>query len=220
MAVKLSKHELKEPDKFQVVLARTLAYLTANKTKVSVAVAVFTAGLLIAAGWYLYDLNMEKNAQQIYARTYQLKAGDNTAAAGIYKEVLEKYPRSRAAILASYRLGGLYYRLGDFETAIRHYEVFLRKAPDKSDIRTIAYMGLGSCHEAKGDFKNALAAFEKAMDGIGGQVFGSMNHQNIARVYEAMNDRAKALEYYQKALTSNTDPISELLLKRKIATLS
>jgi predicted negative regulator of RcsB-dependent stress response len=35
-----------------------------------------------------------------------------------------------------------------------------------------------------------------------------------------MNDRAKALEYYQKALTSNTDPISELLLKRKIATLS
>jgi tetratricopeptide (TPR) repeat protein len=47
-----------------------------------------------------------------------------------------------------------------------------------------------------------------------------MNDQNIARVYEAMNDRAKALEYYQKALTKNTDPSAELLIKRKIATLS
>jgi tetratricopeptide (TPR) repeat protein len=47
-----------------------------------------------------------------------------------------------------------------------------------------------------------------------------MNNQNIARAYEAMNDRVKALEYYQKALGKNTDPAFEMLIKRKIATLS
>ena len=53
-----------------------------------------------------------------------------------------------------------------------------------------------------------------------GQVFEGMNNQNIARVYEAMDERVKAIEYYQKALGKNTDPASELLIKRKIATLS
>jgi tetratricopeptide (TPR) repeat protein len=211
---------LKEPDKFQVMLSRVLAYLTAHRPKIYIAVAVFTAGLLVAASWYLYDLNMEKKAQQIFARSYTLKADDNAATAGIFKEVIEKYPRSRAAVLAGYRLGGLYYRLGDFDTAIKHYETFLQHTPDASDLKPIAYMGLGHCHEAKKDFKNALSAFEKAAAGRAGQVFGSVNSQNIARIYEAMNDRAKALEYYSKALTNNTDPVAELLLKRKIAALS
>ena len=220
MAAKLNKQELKQPDKFQVMLARALAYMTANKQKLYMAGAVFVSLLVLAGVWYLYDMNMEKSAQQIYARTFQMKIGDTMAAAGVYKEVLEKYPRSRAAALANYRLGSLYYQQGDFDAAIKHYEAFLQQAPDESDLKIIAHMGLGHCHEAKRDYKNALAAFQKAAGSKMEQVFGSMNNQNIARVYEAMNDRAKALEYYSKALTSNTDPIAELLLKRKIATLS
>jgi len=220
MAAKLNKQELKQPDKFQVMLARALAYMTANKRKLYLAGAVFVSLVVLAGVWYLYDANMEKSAQRIYARTFQMKIGDSTAAAGVYKEVLEKYPRSRAAALANYRLGSLYYQQGDFDAAIKHYEAFLQQAPDESDLKVIAHMGLGHCHEAKRDYKNALAAFEKAAGNKVGQVFGSMNNQNIARVYEAMNDRAKALEYYSKALTNNKDPIAELLLKRKIATLS
>jgi len=220
MTGKITKQELKEPDKFQVMLSRVMTYLAENKKKIYIAGAVFVAVLLIASGWYLYDLDMEKSAQKIYARSFYIAAGDTTAAAGVYKEVLAKYPRSRAAALANYWLAGLYYQQKDFDAAIRHYEAFLQQTPDQSDLKTIAYMGLGHCHEAKKDFKNALAAFEKAAGSKAGQVFGGLNNQNIARIYEAMNDRAKALEYYRKALTNNTDPIAELLLKRKIAALS
>jgi len=220
MADKLSKQELKEPDKFQVMLSRILAYMTENKKKFYVAGALFIAVLLIAGGWLLYDLDMEKSAQNIYARSSYTAPGDSAGAIGIYKEVLEKYPRSRAAVLANYRLAGLYYQQKDFDAAIRHYEAFLQKIPDKSDLKTIAYMGMGHCHEAKKDFKNALAAFENATSSKAGDVFAGMNDQNIARVYEAMNDRARALEYYQKALMKSTDPLAELLIKRKIATLS
>ncbi len=220
MAAKLSKRELKEPDKLQVMLSQVLTYLAENKTKLYIAGAVFVTVLLIAGGWYVYDLDMEKSAQKTYTRSFYTAAGDGKAAADIYKEVLAKYPRSRAAVLSNYRLAGLYYQQKDFDAAIRHYEAFLQQMPDQGDLKTIAYMALGYSHEAKKDFKNALAAFEKATGGKAGQVFGGLNHQNLARVYEAMNDRTRALEYYRKALTNSTDPITELLLKRKIATLS
>jgi tetratricopeptide (TPR) repeat protein len=218
MAEKLSKHELKEPDKFQVMLSQVVLYLTENRKKFYIAGAVFIAILVIAGAWYLYDLDMEKSAQQLYTRAYYATTGEGTT--GIYKDVLEKYPRSRVAVLTNYRLAGLYYHQKDFDAAIRHYEAFLQKTPDKRDLKTIAYMGLGHCYEAKKDFKNALAAFEKAASSKTGDVFAGLNDQNIARVYETMNDRAKALEYYQKALTKNSDPLSQLLIKRKIATLS
>lgn len=220
MAGKITKQELKEPDKFQVMLSRVTAYLAENKKKIYIAGAVFITVLLIVGGWYLYDLDMEKSAQKIYARSFYAAAGDSATATGIYKEVLEKYPQSRAAILANYRLAGLYYQQKDFDAAIRHYEAFLQKEADQNDLKTIAYLGLGHCHEAKKDFKNALAAYEKAAGGKAGKIFEVLNNQNIARVYESMNDRAKALEYYKKALTNKTNPTTELLLKRKIAALS
>jgi tetratricopeptide (TPR) repeat protein len=218
MAEKLSKQELKEPDKFQVMLSEMVLYLTENRKKFYIAGAVFVAILVIAGGWYLYDLDTEKSAQQLYTRAYYATTVEG--ATGIFKDVLGKYPSSRAAVLTNYRLAGLYYQQGDFDAAVRHYEAFSQKTPDKSDLKTIAYMGLGHCYEAKKDFKNALAAFEKAASSKTGEVFAGLNDQNIARVYEAMNDPAKALEYYQKALTKNADPLSELLIKRKIATLS
>jgi predicted negative regulator of RcsB-dependent stress response len=220
MAGKLSKQELKEPDKFQVMLSQVMMYLAENKQKFYIAGGVLAAVLVIAGGWYLYDLNMEKSAQQSYARVYGAAGGEGAAAVGIYKDVSAKYPGSRAAALANYRLANLYYRQNDFDGAVKAYEAFLQRTSDKSDLKTLAYMGLAYSYEAKKDFKNALAAFEKASSSKAGQVYEGMNDQNIARVYEAMNDRAKALEYYQKALTKNTDPSAELLIKRKIAMLS
>jgi tetratricopeptide (TPR) repeat protein len=129
MAAKLSKQELKEPDKFQIMISHVLTYLAENKTKITIASAVFTTLIVIAGAWYLYNLNMEKSAQQLYARAYYSPTGEG--AAGIYKEVLEKYPRSRAAMLTNYRLAGLYYQQMDFDAAIRSYEAFLQKIPDK-----------------------------------------------------------------------------------------
>jgi tetratricopeptide (TPR) repeat protein len=219
MAGKLSKQELKEPDKFQVMLSQAMLYLAENKKKLYIAGGVLAAVLVIAGGWYLYDLNMEKSAQQLFARVYDT-GGEGEAAVVIYKDVAAKYPGSRAAALANYRLANLYYRQNDFDGAIKAYDAFLQRTPDKSDLKTLAYMGLAYSYEAKKDFKNALAAFEKAATGSAGQVFEGMTDQNIARVYEEMNDRPKALEYYQKALTKNADPSAELLIKRKIAELS
>jgi tetratricopeptide (TPR) repeat protein len=220
MAGKLTKQELKEPDKLQIMLVKGLAYLAENKQKVYIASGILAVILLVAGMWTFYSLNYEKSAQQIYARVYGPSVTDATAAASLYKEVISQYPRSHAAATAHYRLANLYYLQNDFDAAIKSYEDFLKKTPDKNDLKSLAYTGLGYCYESKKDFKNALIYFEKAAGLKVGQVFEGMNDQNIARVYEAMDERVKAIEYYQKALGKNTDPASELLIKRKIATLS
>lgn len=220
MAGKITKQELKEPDKFQVILSRTLTYIAENKKKLYLIGAAFTAVFVIAAVWYFYELNMNRSAQKIYSRTYTTAVNDPAAAIAVYKEVLDKYPRSRVATLADYRLAGLFYQQNDFDAAIKHYESFLSNISDKSELKTIAYMGLGHCYEAKKDYQKAIAAFEKAAASKAGHLFESINNQNLARIYEALNDRARALEYYQKALAKNTNPITELILKRRIATLS
>ncbi len=218
MAGKLSKQELKEPDKFQVMLARVMTWVTENKQKIYVISGSVTVILLIAAGWYIYSLNYEKSAQQIYARVYGSPAAENPVA--VYKEVISQYPRSHAAAIAHYRLASVHYLQNDFDAAIKAYEAFLRQTSDSNELKPLAYAGLGYCYESKNDLKNALANFEKAASLKSGQILEGMNQQNIARIYEAMNDRAKALDHYQKALGKNVDPASELLIKRKIATLS
>jgi tetratricopeptide (TPR) repeat protein len=220
MAGKLTKQELKEPDKLQIMLAKGLTYLAENKQKLYIASGILAIILLIAGMWTFYSLNYEKSAQQIYARVYGPSIKDAAAAASLYKEVISQYPRSHAAATAHYQLANLYYLQNDFDAAIKSYEDFLKKTPDKNDLKSLAYTGLGYCYESKKDFKNALIYFEKAAGLKVGQVFEGMNNQNIARVYEAMDERVKAIEYYQKALGKNTDPASELLIKRKIATLS
>jgi predicted negative regulator of RcsB-dependent stress response len=220
MAGKITKQELKEPDKFQVMLAKILTYLTENKQRIFIASGILTVILLMAGGWYIYSLHYEKSAQQIYARAYASSSADNAAAVNTFKEVISTHPRSHAAAMSHYRLAAVYYGQNDLDAAIQAYEAFLRITPEGNDLKPLAYTGLGYCYESKKDLKNALANFEKAAGLKAGQVFEGMNHQNIARVYEAMNDRAKALEHYQKALGKNVDSSSELLIKRKIATLS
>jgi hypothetical protein len=44
--------------------------------------------------------------------------------------------------------------------------------------------------------------------------------RNIARVYEELNNKEKALEYYRKALEKTTEPAATIFIKRKISTLS
>jgi hypothetical protein len=46
-----------------------------------------------------------------------------------------------------------------------------------------------------------------------------MNYGSLARVYEAMNNPVKAVEFYRKALGKTTDPLMTLYLKRKISIL-
>jgi tetratricopeptide (TPR) repeat protein len=224
MTTKIEKKDLTEPDKLQLFFLSIRTFVETHRMRIYVGAGIFFLIVLLAGGGYLYQLNYETGAGKIYDRVFEAAAkagpqsGDTVAIKG-FKDLITQYPRSNAAVTAYYRLGNLYFSRREFDAAVGAYVEFLKKAPPQSDLITLAYSGLGACQEAKKDFNKALESYERAMKSNTASSFEALNFSNIARIYEAMNNPAKAVEYYQKALGKTTDPLMTLYLKRKISIL-
>ncbi|MCF8054309.1 MAG: tetratricopeptide repeat protein [Deltaproteobacteria bacterium] len=181
------------------------------------------AVLAVYAGWHLYDRNYEKKAWELYANIQQnLAANPNTQLQDIaqgLQGIVNEYPLSEAANSANYRLGSIYYFSNNVDAAISSYKAYIRRASNKDELTTMAYISLGYANEAKGEVEKALDSYQKAEKTPNGANFSSTNWQNIARMYELQNKREKALEYYGKALKEIQDPVARRIVQSKIASL-
>jgi len=227
MARKITKAELKEPDRIHTVLGRVIDYASENRKKIYILSGIFLLILILSGGWYFYGLSCEKKAQEIYSSAFDsYKTVNATAdskeyknAANLFEELIKKYPQSNTAQLARYNLGNIYFNLGEIDKSIDSYKQFLNKSSKDTVLTSLAYYGLGYCYEAKKEYAKALESYDKSSMQRTGKFYLAMNYQNMARVYEEMNKPDKAEEYYKKALEQIADPLTERLIKTKISTL-
>lgn len=226
MSAKLSKKELKSPDAFQSTVERIGDYISQNKTRVMVTGTAFCCAIVIAVGVYFYWNYYSNSALKLYvtAQGNILKGGDNKDTINgnikIFKELIDKYPYSWSGRMANYHLGNIYYNNGEFDQSINSYKIFVSKTrTDKTGVKFLALTSMGYSYEVKKDFKEALKYFEEAQSvyNVGFEMIGL---RNIARAYEELNNKGKALEYYKKALEKTTEPAAAIFIKRKISTLS
>jgi tetratricopeptide (TPR) repeat protein len=221
MTDKLTKMELEEPDKLHIFFEEFLEYVKHNQMKIAMIAAAIVVLLLLIGGWFIYDRNYENKAGGLYQAAFLLEKSG--APQGIesavkqYRDLVSQYPRSVAAVLASYRLGNLFFKVGRYDEAIGFYQGFLEKASGNNDLKTLVLSALGAAYEGKKDLKRALEYYEKAIVTPADNGFAALNYQNAARIYEQMNNKAKALDYYKKALAITVDPAAEILIKRNIA---
>ncbi|MBI4633223.1 MAG: tetratricopeptide repeat protein [Deltaproteobacteria bacterium] len=211
-----------KPDPFRVFFERVIRYFTVNIMQAYALLGVIALLFVGSAGWYLYSANYENSARILYDKALTASITgtmDRKAILKVYQDVVGEYPRSKAAVIASYLIGNLYYNLNDIDAAIKSYKEFLKRAPSDNTLTAFVYSGLGYCYEAKKDYKNALSAYEDALKNTGSSQFAVMNYRNAARICESLNNPAKALEYYKKALMNNTDPALDILIKKKMSTL-
>lgn len=224
MAAKMDKQELNEPDKLQLFFFALRAFSVKHRTRIYAGGGIFVLLALLAGGWSLYQANYQNSAGKLYTQVIEAAAkagspsGDADAIKG-YKDLIARYPRSHAAATSRYRLGNLHLDRREYDAAITAYQEFLKGGSNEGDLTTLAYAGLGACHEAKKDLDKALESYESAIKTPSAPSFEALNYGNIARIYEAKKDFAKAAEFYQKALDKTTDPLMTLYLKRKLALL-
>jgi tetratricopeptide (TPR) repeat protein len=227
VAAKMDKKDLEQPDVFQEAFGKFLDYARENRQKLYVAAGTLALVIVMGAGYFFYSAGYEKDAGKLYfdARLRAMRADPmgmglaGPEAIRAFADVVEKYPSSDAAQGARYELGGLYFYVGDYDRTIQAYRAFIDNA-SKKDIRTIyALFGIGYAYEAKKEYDKALETFTRVVESNPGNVFEGLSYRNIARVYEEMNDRGKAMDYYKKALEKTKDPTASSLLKRKIAQL-
>lgn len=225
MADKITKQELKQPDKLQIVFAEFMMYFTKHRKEMSVAAGAFVIILLAATGWYFYQQTEERDALAQYNKAteeyFKVRASgkDPSAVLKLYEEVAKKYSGTRAGDLALFRLGNINLGLNNIDGAVKAYQGYLNENSTENEFRVLVLNGLGYCCEAKKDYKGALSKFEKALNSKAGQSFESTSLENMARAYEKLNDPKKALEYYKKAVEKTTDPSMKELLNRKISAL-
>jgi len=225
MTNKQEKKELEAPDQVTVFLSKIRTFIETHRSRIYMGAGAVAVLFLLAGGVYFYQMNYENKAANMYNGVFsaQMKANSpdavDTAIKG-YNEIISKYSRSDAALLAQYTLANLYFKKQDYDNAKSTYQQFIDRASQDNDLLTLAYNGMGACEENKKDFKKALEYYEMAMKTKSAASFESLNYQNAARIYEALKDNKKALEFYQKALPKTADPVNTILLKRKISSLS
>jgi tetratricopeptide (TPR) repeat protein len=224
MGKKIDKKQLDEPDKLQSLFLRARHFTEMHKTRIYAGTGILFFILILIGGWYLYRANYEKSAGKIYSKIFEAAQKVESPDAGQTaikecKELIAQYPRSRAAVLARFRLGSLYFNLNELDAAILAYNDFLNQSPADSDLVALAYNAIGTSHEVKKNFKESIEAYDNAIKKDSAKSFEALNCIGIARVYEAMKDPARAVEFYRKALGKTIDPLTTLYLKRKISIL-
>lgn len=225
MTDKITKQELKQPDRLQVIFAGVMMHLARHKKETAIAAGILIFILLAATGWYFYRQHEESNAWTQYNKAVvefnKARATGKDAAASTksFEEVVKNYTGTQAAAFSLYRLGNIRLNLNNIDGAIKSYQDYLRVSSEDNEFRVLVYNNLGCAYEAKKDYKTALIYYEKALSSKMGLNFESTNYENMARTYESLNDTQKAMEYYKKAAEKAKEPSLKELLNRKISSL-
>jgi len=98
---------------------------------------------------------------------------------------------------ALFYLGESSYRLKEYDKAIDFYTRFISRSRPGNYLRCYAYEGLGYCHEEKQDYAAAVEGYGRSLQEQSNSL-PDLLYVAIARCYEALNDKTKALDYYKK----------------------
>ncbi|MEA2015090.1 MAG: tetratricopeptide repeat protein [Thermodesulfobacteriota bacterium] len=228
MVDKLTKKELEQPDEFHTIGWKAVQYVSEHRGRFYGAGAGVLLIILLSGLWYFYNLNYENKAEGMYSSAYNSysTAGSSNDmkdaylnALGIYTDLVEKYPDSRAAALSFYNMGNIYFNIGETGKSIEAYKKFLQESGENNILTALAYYGLGYCHENNKDYDNALKSFEDSNKSIKGTQFESINYANMARIYEKMGKQKEALDFYRRAAWNSNDPLMKMLVKSRISAL-
>ncbi len=159
-----------------------------NRILVSIIGGILAITILGIAGYnyYITDQNMVAQEELFQSQFYfesdslaQALNGDGNNYG--FLDIIDKYPRTKAANLSHFYAGVSYLKLGDFNGAIRHLNEF-----SSSDyiVQARAYALTGDAYMEIDDFGRAAEYYERASDYKPNEYFTPVYLKKLAIAYE------------------------------------
>lgn len=136
--------------------------------------------------------------QSIFINNFLQKYSNNNQKLNTFgfKYIIENFSNTKAAKLASYYCGIIYFKKKKYKTAIKYFKKFSSNDEILNAINTGA---IGDCYIELGDEKNALLYFEKATK-ITNNNFISLHFMHKMGILAMLKKNyKKALNYYIQA---------------------
>jgi tetratricopeptide (TPR) repeat protein len=220
------KKLLNEPDEFISTTGKVVQFLREHGRKVALYAVVVIALVAAGFGGYSYFRWQQGKAQVIqqqafkfYQETFNKTAnpeGDKEnfkKALAKFQEALAVYSRGSVGQVSRIYSGHCLYGLKEYDQAIPAYSQCV-----ESPFRSLALNGLGYCYEAKGDYAKAAGNYQKVSE-QNDNLYQEESMLDLARCYETLKQKDKALEVYQKALAKNPKSRMAAFIQWKIGEL-
>lgn len=147
------------------------------------------------------------------------EAGDTyNEALGVLRNLIEEYGSTESGELGFFYLGKCLSRLKRYGEATQQYEKFLSMDRNNQLYHSLALRSLGFAYQNEKDYEKALACFRELTQMEGSFLRGE-SILALARIYEEMGQKQKALEAYRDFLTQYPDSTELNRIQRRVALL-
>ena len=189
--IKYTTKELKRPDRFREFLAESLEDLSKYFNKILIGIGVIVVAMLAVCfvSSQEEEINLMANEQfQKALKSYD--DGEMENSLSLLQTLREEHAKADVSVLALHQMGMINYKLGNFEEATKHLELFLDEDPEDAIFRDGANLVIGLSA-----FK--LEKWDKSIEHLS-EVDGStspyyvQSRRQLSLVYEKTGEPEKA----------------------------
>ncbi len=171
-----------------------------NKAMVFGIGGILALAIVGFAAYNYYITNQNQTAQEeLFQAQYYFDAdslglalnGDGNSYG--FLEIMDEFPGTKAANLASFYAGASYLKLGDFDGAIRNLKKF---SSDDYLLQGRAYSLIGDAYMEQDDFANAIDSYKKAVNYKKNESFTPIYLKKLAIAQEQNGNLAAAAATY------------------------
>lgn len=210
---KITRKELRQPDRFQVASEKALEYFQSHKNLVFAVVGVLVLIGLGILGWQLFKERQNDAAALEFTDATALYQAEKYREALTAFEKVQSYRWSRYAGLAHLYQANSHIALGELDKALSSGQRAVTASQSNTLYRQLALMALANAAEQKNDCRQAIESYNEARKITAAQQDEALLGK--ARCLEKTGDAAGALAAYKEYVKDQPTSI----LSAKVAEL-
>jgi TolA-binding protein len=212
----LDKKALKK-NELAIFVEQVIHYTRSNPKTIIIPIVAVLIGIVLISSTVNYFKGQQKSAEVAFFEAINFyhnasqspdKASQTinyTQCIDRFKNIIDKYPRTKSAQYSQLYLGDSYYHLGRNDDSIKTYQTILNKSPH-GFTAAWAQLSLGYLYMNRNDSPKAIAAFDQLVIRYPESFLVPEALVQLGKCYEQTGNLIKAMECYTRVL--KTYPIS------------